>query len=274
MKPLTTLLVDTERGSTTVRDLIRSEWSTDEKGVRSEKIVNPEGTVIVEHAPTLEIFEKTYWRIRKGEYNPAPDVVVIDTLSALATTHRHTVIMKRTGIAEGSVFTNMLKLGSEQRDWGTASDNLIMILRQYRGLNLLTIINSHERFREDDTTKEKKIGPAVNAMLLADIMDFTDDAFRLSAIDAPQKVENVTYPKGTRFLRMTQSDTHFTKIRVAPKQKVPDLLPDPDLWKMKEVMGAFMPSRLLIFGSRGAGKTRYACSFSDPALTPLEKKAV
>jgi hypothetical protein len=274
MEPLQTLLLDTEQGSITVRDLVKTEWSTVD-GKRTSIERNPKGHVTIEHTPDLKTLEDAYWRIKRGQYDPMPQVVVIDTLTALAGTHRHNVIFKRTGITlseTNRVVDKMMQLGSSQADWGTASDNLIMILRQFRGLPIVTIFNCHERLREDESNnKEKKLGPALNAMLLSDVLDFTDAGFRLSTIDTKTSVEGKFFEKGTRFLRMTQSENHFTKIRVAPGQPIPELLPDPSLWKVKDVMKDFFPNRFVIFGTRGAGKTRFAATFSDPKLLPATK---
>lgn len=275
MKPYETLLLDTEDGSITVRDLTArvlrysgGKWS-------EEPGHNPAGHVTVAHTPDLKAMETMFWRIRRGEITPAPQVVVIDSLTALAGTHRHKVIFQRTGIniESSSIADNMLKLGSEQRDWGTASDNLIMLLRQFRGLPLVTIFNCHERDREDESSKTKKTGPALNAMLLADVLDFTDDAFRLTAAETDLAINSIRFKRGTRFLRMAQSESHFTKIRVAPNQAVPELLDDPSLWKVKEVLKDFFPNRFVIFGPRGAGKTRFSCTLSDPEKLPKEKAA-
>jgi hypothetical protein len=274
MEPLHTLLLDTEAGSITVRDLVKTEWSTAD-GKRTSIERNPKGHVTIEHTPDLKTLEDAYWRIKRGQYDPMPQVVVIDTLTALAGIHRHNVIFKRTGITlseTNRIVDKMMQLGSSQADWGTASDNLIMILRQFRGLPIVTIFNCHERLREDESNnKEKRLGPALNAMLLSDVLDFTDAGFRLSTIDTKTSVEGKFFEKGTRFLRMMQSENHYTKIRVAPGQPIPELLPDPSLWKVKDVMKDFFPNRFVIFGTRGAGKTRFASTFSDPKLLPATK---
>jgi hypothetical protein len=279
MEPVQTLVIDTENGSITIRDLVAREFRTDEKGVRVETPgPNPKGYVTVEHAPTLKLVEQAFWRIRRGEYAPAPRVVVIDSTTALNGTHRHAVIFKRTGFdpSTTSIADNMMKLGSEQRDWGTASDNQIMIYRQFRGLPLLTIFTCHERMREDESNKTMKTGPALNAMLLSDMLDFTDDAFRISSTDAKQSIDGKIHEAGTRFLRMGHSEQFFTKLRCSPelmKQvSANPLMTDPDLWKVRSLLGDFFPNRIVIFGPRGAGKTRFAASFADPSRIPKDER--
>ena len=130
-----TLLVDTEGGTLTVRHLIRNFWNPDS---RTAQVINEDGMVDVEFAPKLADVEKVLWRLRRNGYADNYDVVVLDTLTALASTHRHDVIFKRTGLNPEEIAPNILKLGSEQRDWGVASDNLIIILRQFRSLPCLT----------------------------------------------------------------------------------------------------------------------------------------
>lgn len=265
-----TLLVDTEGGSLSVRHLIRNHWKK-ENGLRTATVYNPEGLVDVEEAPLLADVDAALWRLRSEPGSPKGypdryDVVVLDTITALAMQHRHTVIFERTGIRENAIISNLLKLGSEQRDWGTATDNMMMVLRQYRSLPCVTIFTAHESIKEDETTKETKIGPAVNKQLLGDLLNFTDDAFRLSAVMKPTTYEDKIYPARTRFLRMAQSDQHFTKIRIGVGMHHPELLPDPDLWKVRTVLGPFFANRFLIFGSAGAGKTSFACSLSTASI--------
>ena len=53
---------------------------------------------------------------------------------------------------------------------------------------------------------------------------------------------------------MHMSENFFTKIRVGRHMKVPELLVDPTLWSVRDVLKDFFANRFVIFGTRGAGK--------------------
>ena len=266
-----TLVCDTEDGTITIRDRIRNEWRTDPiTGKRDVTIYNPEGMVDVEHTPTLDLLDKAYWRIREGKYPDKHDVVTIDTITTLSVSHRHLVLMNRRNIGEKEVMKNYLKLTPEYKDWGVTSDNIIMILRQFRGLPCLTLFLTHDRKNEDEFTKEKTVGPALNAQLLGDMLNNTDDAFRITNSEKIIKIDNKTYPAKTRFLRIAQSDTYQTKVRMGFNQQFPDYIVNPDLWKILEIKGIYFCRRLVVFGPRGAGKTLFGTSFSFPRLPDIK----
>jgi hypothetical protein len=255
-----TLLIDCEGGATSVRHLVNA------------------GHVLLEEAPTLDDVEAVFWKLRRGEY-PDVGVVSLDTVTALATTNRHLFVRKESGVPstvkEGAISRIWDKQLDGRRMWQRSTDPLIMLLRMYRSLSsgpdgLLTIFTAHERMREDETDRAVKGGPAVNPMLLGDIVPFSDDVFRLRALVRPASVVSngipKQYPKGTRFLHMATSEDLMTKIRIGSWIKYDDELAEPDLFRLEQVMGDFFPRRLTIFGNPGAGKTTLACSFSDPDL--------
>jgi hypothetical protein len=250
-----TLLIDTEGGATSVRHLINA------------------GHVIVEDAPTLDAVEKVYWKLHRGQIEC--DVVVIDTVTALATTTRHDFVRIESKVAstvtDGAISRIWATQVDGRRMWQRASDPLIMLLRQFRSLSSgpdgkLTIFCCHERTREDESDRAMKGGPAVNPMLLADVIPFSDDVFRLRALVRPTAVLGKQHPKGTRLLFMATSEDLMTKIRIGQWIKYDDELAEPDLFRLEQVMQEFFPRRLTIFGNPGSGKTTLACSFSDPQL--------
>jgi hypothetical protein len=122
---------------------------------------------------------------------------------------------------------------------------------------------------EDNVTAVKTIGPAVSPQLLSDILDFTDDAFRITSGKKSEKIDGREYPKKTRILRIGESEEHATKIRISRHLNAPDILINPSLWTIKATLKDFMPDHMVLFGPRGAGKTTFTCSFSDPAAADI-----
>lgn len=251
-----TLLLDTEGGATSIRHLEKA------------------GTVEVVETPTLDDVEKVFWQLRRKERTC--DVLVLDTLDALATTNRHEYVRKEAGVPATTTDGAIRKIWDKQLDgrrmWQRASDPMIMLLRQLRSLSsgpdgILTVFCCHQRMREDENDKAMKGGPGVNPMLLGDIMPFSDDVFRLRALVRPAVANGKqTYPKGTHLLYMATSEDLMTKIRIGPGIDYPEELADPNLFEVERIMGDFFPRRLTVFGAYGAGKTTFACSLSDPAL--------
>src|SRR5271166_2502587 len=170
-EPLNTLLIDCERGTLTVRHLVKSEWFTDDNGKREEVVRNPNAFLTIEHAPSLALVEDAYWRYKRGEYGIDFKVIVVDPISTLASNHLERILRKRNNVKDGEVAKNFLNLAAEQRDYGTLADNLGMVLNQYRSSRALTIFTSHERYNDDDVSRTKKLGPNLSAKLLGIVMD-------------------------------------------------------------------------------------------------------
>jgi hypothetical protein len=253
-----TLLIDTEGSSTSVRHLIKPDDM---------------GSVILRECEALADVEKVYWEVHRGEIEC--DVVVIDTLDALATTNRHQYVRIESGVPSTTTVGAIDKIWGKQLDgrrmWQRASDPLIMLCRQFRSLSAgpngkLTIFLMHEKKAEDEADKTIKGGPGANPMLLSDVMAFSDDVFRIRALVRPTAINGKNYQKGDRVLRMATSEDLRTKIRIGRWIKYDDDLVDPDLFKIQTIMQEFFPRRLCVFGPWGAGKTSLACSFSDPEI--------
>jgi hypothetical protein len=254
-----TLLIDTEGGATTVNHLIEA------------------GHVIREEAESLDAVEKVLWKAHRREYGDDLGCIVLDTLTALMTTNRHLYVRKESGVAssvqEGAIGRIWDKQLDSRRMYQRSSDPMIMMCRQFRSLashlGVLTIITAHEGKREDEQDKSMKGGPAVNPMLLADVMPFSDDVFRVQALVRPRAVGGKTYPKGTRLLYMAENEDMMTKIRIGRHLTAPEYMEDPDLYKLQGIMQEFFPRRLTLFGPWGAGKTALSTSLSDPTIAAL-----
>jgi flagellar biosynthesis GTPase FlhF len=273
-----TLFIDTESGTTSIRDLIRTEYRTDERNTRTKLERNPAAFVTVEHCETFNQIQAAYWRVMRKQYDPMPDVVVFDSITATASSHRRTVVLESLKKSTKGAFNpenikdaDLIDLVPDRREWGITNHNLITVLWPIRRLPMLTIFTAHERMNEDSVTSEKTIGPAVSPQLLGDILDFTDDAFRLTSSKKEEKIEGIAHPRDTRVLRIAASETHATKIRISRHIKIPEVLVNPSLWTVKNTLKDFMPDHMIVFGPRGAGKTTFVASLSDPEAADLPK---
>lgn len=275
-----TLFLDTERGTTSIRELIRKEWYTNPDGQRSELVRNPDAFVDVEFCETFGQLQAAYWRIMRGQYDVKYDCVVLDSTTALASSHRRTVVLqsltKSTEKTSKFDFKNikesdLIDLVPDQREWGITNSNLITIFWPIRRLPMLTIFTAHERLNEDKVQQTKNIGPALSPQLLGDILDFTDDAFRITSSKSDETIEGQRYTKGTRVLRIAESEKHATKIRISRHIKIPDILVNPSLWTVKNTLKDFFPDHMIVFGPRGAGKTTFCASLSDPLAEDIPK---
>lgn len=248
----------------------------DSQGRRTELVRNPEAFVTVEHCETFGQVQAAYWRIMRKQYDPMPDVVVFDSITAVASSHRRTVVLESLVRSSKGVFkpdnikdSDLIDLVPDRREWGITNSNLITILWPIRRLPQLTIFTAHEKMNEDSVTTVKTIGPAVSPQLLSDILDFTDDAFRITSSKKSEKIDGKEYPKGTRVVRIGESEEHATKIRVSRHLKRPDILINPSLWTVRKTLKDFMPDHMVIFGPRGAGKTTFCASFSDATAADI-----
>ena len=277
MEPIYTLFLDTEAGTTSIRDLIGKEWRTDEQGNRTSITRNDSGLVTVEHCETLAQLSAAYWRVKRKQYDPMPHVVALDSLTALAASHKVTIVRESQKAAAAKAKTiwrenlegaALLDLVPDQREYGITNHNIIDVLWPIRRLPQLTIFTAHDRINEDSVSKDKKIGPAVSPQLLSDVLNFTDDAFRLTSCPKPETIDGKMYPKKTRVLRIDESTDYSTKIRISRKMTIPEILVNPTLWTVRDTLKDFMPDHLVLFGPRGAGKTVFCASFSDPSVYP------
>lgn len=255
-KLLTTLLVDTEESRQSVQDLIDA---------RTVDWIDARRFNAVESA-YRELWAKTI----------VADVVVVDTITTLATTTRQDLIIDPAssgGVAP--LWDNRLNLKTKIGDWGDMSDLLNRMLRAYRELPQITVFCCHEGERTDPTatTSIEKRGPDLNAAVLRDVIAWSDAVIRVSVLGQTIEVDGETYGPETRCLRLKPSASAMAKTRAALGRPYPEILfvreTDNALRKLEAALG-YLPKKITLYGPSGAGKTTTATSLSRPTQSTGE----
>jgi hypothetical protein len=237
-----TLLVDVEGGAASVRDR--------------------EGPNLrIEDAPDFPKVEEIFWRIQRGYFTP--DVVVIDTLTTMASTTRQDVVIDPKEIAGKSIWQNREKVIPAQRDWGIMTDLIGRLLRMYRQLPAVTVYVCHEREREDPMTGATKIGPDLNPALLQDVIAFSDVVAHLLILPEIE-IDGHVYPAGTRRLRIVPDQKYMAKARAPQGKAIPPILLNPTL---PQLLSLGIGRKIVVYGFPSAGKTTFACSGAGEPAT-------
>jgi hypothetical protein len=245
---------DTERGTKSIGGLIRS------------------GRVFVEKTPRFDDVETAVWKVLRGKIKP--DLVVIDTLTTLATTARLDMVLDPAQAAGMSLWDNRGKMTASQRDWGEMSDLINRLLRMVREYDVPSVFVCHEGEREDPVTGMKKEGPDLNNAILKDVYALTDCLIRLSlSQDDAKDKDGTLYKAGTRVLRLASSAQAMAKIRIADDlPNPPSIIFEPTFTKFVEACGNEMPDNITLYGASGVGKTRFigsaAAYFESLKTTP------
>lgn len=234
-------LIETERGEASVQHLI------------------DKGLVTVYPCSTFKEVEQTYWSIKRGDIKC--DMVVIDTITTLATTTRQDVTLAESA----DLWADRERVASQMRDWGKMSDLINRLMRLYRNLPQHSIFICHEGEREDLQSESKKKGPDLNPAIYKDIIAFSDVIARvnLAGIEFPKDPKNPDgekWPIGTRVLRLKPSDEATAGARVPEGVNLPAIIPDPTLGKIVEAFGGRLPRAITLYGVPKVGKTRLSCS--------------
>lgn len=253
-----TLLIDTEKSYKSVAHLVRSES-------------NPQGPVIRYRANTFKLAQAAVNDLRKGTIKGMSDkdelvLAVLDTLTGLATRTR----WELRAPADGFTDLTAASLKSTQGDWGDMSDRCGRLLEYANAWsdqeNIPFLVLAHEGQRINETTQEKEGGPDLNNMLRGILLNNSDAAWRIWQEDKIIKLGDKSYPPDTHYLRLQTSQQFMTKKRIPRKfaEKLPAVVPDPNLVKLFQLLGEFSPLFWTVFGPQGGGKTTLACSLSDP----------
>ena len=204
--------------------------------------------------------QEAFWKVKRGEV-AGVDLFAWDTVTTMATTTRHDIVVAPDDLGQSSLWDNRGKLTAAQRDWGSASDLINRLARMIRALPMPTIFVCHEGEREDPQTGIKKFGPDLNQAILRDVIAFSDAMLRLSiAPEAFKAPDGQDYPAGTRVLRLASNGNAMAKVRVPEDVTIPPIIADPDFAKLVAALG-FVPKKLTIYGPSGAGKTRFVGSY-------------
>ena len=231
------LLLDTESGSLSVDHYVRS------------------GDVDVRRCEKFKDVESAFWEVQRGRIKP--DLIAVDTLTTLATTTRHDIIVDPEQMGDASLWQHRGKLTAAQRDWGNMSDLINRLMRMIRSLPVPTVFICHEGEREDPQYGINKLGPDLNASILRDVIAFSDALVRLSYSADAFKVGEKDYAPGTRVLRLASNATAMAKVRVPEDvPQPPSIVPDPTWTSFVAALGGVMPQKTTIYGSSGSGKTR------------------
>ncbi len=228
-----------------------------------------EGNLPVRHLPNVEIFlaktqfdlEKaleTIWSKPAGYYSR----VVFDTISTASTTAMLNLSFDPSKGRKISVWGQKADLQFTQADWGEMSKMLIYFTRNLFELpgSPTTVILCHEGEREHPIDGTKIASPDLNRMLLKDVYGLSDVVLRLGKVPQKIDIDGVSYPAGTRILRLLDAPRYLIKERVSYGTKLPELFPNPTLTKYLNLFDpALRPRKILIYGGPGVGKTTFSC---------------
>jgi hypothetical protein len=206
------------------------------------------------------------------------DLVILDTASASAETHRWDSKLGNDPTAS-LMDKRRLYLGGDANYltvYAWTSDSLMRRLKNLRALDCRIITTSHEDETMDMASLTKKRGPQMNKALYKSIMQSTSDVFRMYELFEPVLNEDgtVKVPSGTRVLQLAKTEEAVAKFHVQPTKalSIPPTIYVPlqgGLHKLYSILGK-RPSWLHIYGAEGVGKTAFACSEADE---PPKKKS-
>jgi hypothetical protein len=195
------------------------------------------------------------------------DVVVVDTLSALANTTRGDL---RLGPEEPEDLWSKRSLffGADKNYLTQYEATEKMIMRHLKNLktrcHIITIV--HEDEQVDPISMTKKRAPQLNQAFFGSLMASASDVFRLSMLfeDVKNSQGNVVHKAGTRVLYLQSAegpDGHIAKHRTSREvaETIPKGIVDPTMPKLMKTLQK-NPRWLVIYGPPGIGKTTFACS--------------
>lgn len=148
------------------------------------------------------------------------------------------------------------------------------------------VLVCHEADQEDATAGYKKRAPLVNKALYASLKANSSDMFRLTTATSNVYVadgstnadgtQKILYKKGARLLWLRETEDSVGKYQVqrAFSDDVPDVIVNPNMRKICVLLHK-KPSRMVIYGPEGTGKTTLAVSeleFDGDLLRPVKKK--
>ena len=231
-----------------------------EEGTASIGNLVASGDVVPVTCSKFAHVEDAFWRVKRGEV-AGVDMFGWDTMTTMATTTRHDIIVDPEELGGASLWLHKGKLTAAQRDWGNMSDLMNRLARMIRSLPIPTVFVCHEGEREDPQTGINKFGPDLNQAILRDVIAFSDAMVRLSiAPESFKAPDGKEYPAGTRVLRLASNGNAMAKVRVPEDVVVPPIIADPDFTKLVAALG-FVPKKLTIYGASGVGKTRFLGSY-------------
>lgn len=197
------------------------------------------------------------------------DLIILDTISALANTTRGDFKLG-TDITANIWDKRDKWFGDKtgQLNYEAAQQMIMRRLRNFEARSARMIIISHEREQLNEFTGMKSRGPDLNPGFFGTLFPFASDMFRLGVMMANEMAEDgtVKIAAGTRVLYLKMSEEQICKARVAIEvaQKLPNGILNPTLTKLYGVLNK-KPSKLVLYGPPGAGKTTLACSDAEEA---------
>lgn len=244
------LLIDTERGSKSVRGSIEA------------------GKIDRVHVRKFTELEKIVWDLERGR-TAKPSGMIFDTINSAYTGTLQDVVKEN----PSGLWANRTALKASYNDFGQANDLFMRLLRVARNFKIPFIITAHDGEREDADMGVTMHFPDLPRQLRHDVISNADTVLRVTRSANIVKIGSETYPKGTRLIQCSPSDAVYAKIRVPDNlPPAPDVIGNtsaenwaPAITKLHKVSGGlFAPddegeiSPVIIYGAPGIGKTRLA----------------
>lgn len=244
------LLIDTERGSKSVRGSIEA------------------GKIERVHVRKFVDLEKIVWELERRQ-RPRPRGLILDTINAIYTVTIQDVVKEN----PNGLWANRTALKASYNDFGQANDLCMRLLRVARAQRIPFIITAHDGEREDADMGVTMHFPDLPRQLRHDIVQNADTVLRFSRSSNIVKVGTETFPKGTRMIQCMPSDSVYAKIRVPDNlPPAPDVVANtsttdwkPAIAKLDKISGGLLApdeegeiSPVVVYGIPGVGKTRFA----------------
>jgi hypothetical protein len=236
------------RGSATISHLVR------------------QGLVQTFPCPTFKDAEGVMWGLNRGQIKA--DMVVLDTLTALAGVARQDIVMEPSQTKQFPIWDNRERLVAQKQDYYKTADVINRLLRPLRELPIPSIFVCHERStrgmesRQDPLSGSDKFIPNLQREINDNLFAFADAIVRLYPTTYPFEYMGQPVPAGTRILVLSATGDSAAGVRVpADKPPAPPIMviPDNDPYsfpRFVEAVGGSIPHNTVIYGPPKIGKTR------------------
>jgi hypothetical protein len=248
-------------GSTSIAHLVRS------------------GHVLTFRCPTFKDAEGVMWGLHRGAIKA--DLVVLDTLTALAGVARQDLVMEPSQTKQFPIWDNREKLVADRQHYYKTADVINRLLRPLRELPMPSVFIAHERStrgmesRVDPLSGTDKFIPNLQREINDNIFSFADGIVRLFPSSTPFEWQGAHVPTGTRILLLSATSDSAAGVRVpADKPPAPPIMvvPENDPYsfvRFIEAVGGEIPHNLVVYGPPKIGKTTWVAGAAY--LTGVER---